>query len=45
MKRKEREENIVNVMVNHIYLILQGKIYLRVVVYLLPSQHQKDGLK
>ena len=39
------EENIVNIMVNHIYLILQGKIYLRVVVYLLFFQHQKDGLK
>ena len=45
MKRKKREENMLNMMVNHIYLILQGKISLRVVVYLLFSQHQKDGLK
>ena len=45
MMWKEREENVVNIMVNHIYLILPGKIYLRVVVYLLSFQHQKDGLK
>ena len=32
-------------MVNHIYLILQGKIYLRVVVYLLFFQHQKRWTK